>query len=498
MELATAIVDQITSMAIVYIAIGTFLGIIVGAIPGLTATMLISLSLPLTFFMSSDLALALLLGMYVGGVTGGLVTATLLNIPGTPASIVTTFDGFPMARRGEAGLALGWGIVASFVGSVISWAFLVTLSKPLADFAIRFTSFDYFGLVLISMFVIAAVSTGNMLKGILAGFLGMLVSLPGIDPIGGNYRFLFGVQELENGFRLMPVLVGLFAGSQVLSHLLSPDEADRNGSSKPYSIGRIMPPMPDIMQQMPNMARSSLIGTVVGILPGIGSNIGSMLAYTAARVVSKTPEKFGTGHRDGIVASEAGNNATVGGALIPLVAMGIPGSVVDAVLMGAMAIHDVHPGPFLFRSNPGLIYGMMSAVLIASFFMLLMMLVMTKHIVKVVNIPKHYLMAGIMTFCVAGSFALNNSWWDVWVMLIFSVVGYVLDRTGFSLAAFIIGLILAPLAEEKLRVALQITNGGILPLFTQNPIGAGLVALTALVSLAMLFNARRAASRRKS
>lgn len=486
-DLINVMLDQIGSTTILYIILGTFLGIIVGAIPGLTAVLLISLTLPLTFFMDSHVAMPLLIGMYVGGVSGALITATLLNIPGTPSAVVTTLDGYPMSQAGRPGEAIGWGIIASFTGGLISWVFLATLASPLSRLAIRFGPFDYFGLILMSLFVIAAVSKGNMLKGVLAGFLGMMFTLPGVDPIDGNYRFTFDIHALENGFRLLPALVGLFAGGQVLTLIMSGEPtASKSDASKNQKLSGILIPIPAAMRQLPNMLRSSLIGTVVGILPGIGANIGSILSYTAARSVSKTPQKFGTGEPAGIVASEAGNNATIGGALIPLIAMGIPGSVVDAVLIGAMAIHNVHPGPFLFRDEPNLVYGIISAAFIANILMFFMMIFLTRYIIRLVDVPQRFLLSGILVFCVVGTYALGGSWFDVWVMLGFSLLGYIFERADLSLAAFVIGMVLAPLAESKLRISLQITDGAILPLFTENPIGSIFVFLTIGIAVASI------------
>ena len=295
--------------------------------------MLIALSLPLTFSMSGEQALVLLVSMYVGSVSGGLITATLLRIPGTPASIMTTLDGYPMAQRGEAGRALGLGIGASFIGGMIAWVFLISLAAPMAQLSLKFGPFEFFSLVMVAMVLIATVGGRSAVLGLFAGFLGILAAMPGASPATGVARWTFGVHELDDGLKLLPVLIGLFAVNQVIAELLRLNETIER---VPAASGRLLLKFATWKRHMANLIRSSLIGTWVGILPGIGANIGSVMAYSAAKSASKKPEAFGSGSEEGIVAAESANNATVGGALIPLVAMGIPGSVIDAILLGAL------------------------------------------------------------------------------------------------------------------------------------------------------------------
>ncbi len=453
-----------TPMGFFYVVLGTVLGIMVGAIPGLSGAMLIALTLPLTYYMVPTEAIVLLIGMYVGAITGGLITATLLRMPGTPSNVMTTFDGYPMARSGRPGRALGLGIAASFAGGIISWIFLLVLAKPLSIWATRFGPFEYFTLILMAMVLIASVSQGNLVKGLMAGLLGMLVSMPGVDPSAGQPRLTFDWYMLNSGLKLLPVLIGIFAVSQIISDILDLGrkiervEAQRSG---------IMIKARDWIRHGPNMLRSGLIGTFVGILPGVGASIGSVIAYTTAKNMSKKPEEFGKGSEEGIVASETANNATVGGALIPLIAMGIPGSVIDAILIGALMIHSIQPGPTLFITNADIVYAMIAACLIGNLVMLAVMTFSVSWVAKLAYVPRSFMLPVIIVFCVIGAFGLDNVMLDVWVMLVFGVIGFLLERARYPLGPFVIGFVLAPLMESKLRTGLMMTGGSIEPMFTR-------------------------------
>lgn len=436
---------------------GTALGIVIGAIPGLTASMLIALTLPLTFHMDPVGAVTLLIGEYVGGISGGLITAILLRMPGTPASIVTTFDGYPMAQSNRAERALALGITASVVGGIISWFFLAGMSPSLAEFALQFGPWEYFTLVLMALVMLAVLAQGSLAKGLLAAALGMAFALPGIDSSIGQARLTFGSSELLSGFGLLPVLIGAFAISQVL----------RDASSKQVTAKFDMPKsrlpvyMSDIKTHGGNMVRSSVIGTWIGLLPGIGANIAALVAYSTTKQLSTEPEKFGTGHEPGVVAGESANNASIGGALIPLITMGIPGSVTEAILIGALTIHNLQPGPLLFQNAPEIAYGIIAAYLVANIFMLVMMWSAVRYIAKVVNIPRAALLSVILVFCVVGSYAVNNSFTDVWVMIAFGVIGLILEATKVPLGPFVIGFVLSPIAEEQLRASLMMADGDV-------------------------------------
>jgi putative tricarboxylic transport membrane protein len=443
--------------------LGTFLGIVVGAIPGLTGAMLISLTLPLTFGMAPGNALILLVSMYIGSVSGGLISATLLRMPGTPASLVTTLDGYPLAQKGQPGRALGLGITASFVGGMISWAFLCLLARPMADLSTYLGNFDYFALVLMALALIASVSGRSLLLGILSGLLGILVAMPGTNPTTGEVRLTLGIAELNDGFKLLPVLIGLFAVSQAIKDIL---EGDTPIAGISPSLTGFFLSLHDWGKQGLNLVRSSVLGTLVGILPGVGANVGSLLAYSVARGFSREPDRFGEGAEEGIVASEAANNATVGGALIPLIALGIPGSVIDAILLGGLVMYGLQPGPLLFQNNPQIVYIILATALIANVCMFLLMLALVKPLALLSRMPRSLLTPVILVFCVVGSYALANRMFDVWVMLGFGLLGLIMERLHLPLAPFVIGVVLGPIAEENLSSGLLASRGSLWPLFT--------------------------------
>ena len=447
---------------LLFLAIGTGLGIVVGAIPGLTASMLIALTLPLTFHMDPVSAVTLLIGEYVGGISGGLITAILLRMPGTPASIVTTFDGYPMAQNGFAERALALGIMASVVGGIISWGFLAGMSPALARFALQFGPWEYFTLVLMALVMLAVLSQGSMVKGLMAAALGMAFALPGIDSSIGQARLTFGSSAMLSGFGLLPVLIGAFAISQILRDAATAQESGRMDMPKSK-----LPIYRSDLGYAPKLLRGSVIGTWIGLLPGIGANIAALVSYSTEKQLSKEPEKFGTGHEPGVVAAESANNASIGGALIPLITMGIPGSVTEAILIGALTIHNLQPGPLLFQNAPEIAYGIIAAYLVANVLMLMLMWGAVRYIARIVQLPRSGLMAVILVFCVTGSYAVNSSFSDVWVMIGFGLVGLGLEYCRVPLGPFVIGFVLSPIAEEQLRASLMMSDGNLAEILTR-------------------------------
>src|SRR6056297_1195944 len=471
-------------LAFFMLFLGTFLGVTVGAVPGLSGSMLIALTLPLTYYMTPLNAVLLLIGMYVGSIAGGLISATLLRMPGTAAAVMTTFDGYPMARSGRPGRALGLGIMASLIGGLVSWLSLIALAEPLSRWAMQFGPFEYFSLVMMALVLMASVSQGSMVKGLLSGFLGILIAMPGVDLSAGQPRLTWDWYMLNSGLKLLPVLLGVFVVSQIIKDIL---EIDQKFTRLEMNNSGILMTLRDIRRQAGNLVRSSVIGTVIGILPGVGANIGSLVAYTTAKNMSATPQKFGTGHEDGIVASETANNATVGGALIPLIAMGIPGSVIDVFLISALMIHSIQPGPLLFTNNPDLVWAMMTGFLVANLLMFAIMVLSARYLSRLMYVPRSYVMPVVTTFCIVGAYALDNTMWDVWVMLGFGVLGFFMTRAQIPLGPFIIGFILAPLAEQKLRTGLMATAGDFTPMFTR-PISATFLAITVILLFWPLIN----------
>lgn len=459
-----AILQLITPTGLLLVVFGTALGVFVGAIPGLTGTMLIALTLPLTFGFDPQYAMTLLISIYVGAISGGMISATLLRMPGTPASIVTTFDGYPMAQKGQPERALGLGVMSSVVGGLISWFFLFMLAKPIASYSKEFGPFDYFSLVMMAMVLIATIGGKSLSRSLLSGFLGILFAMPGIAQATGQTRLTFGITELNDGFQLLPVLIGMFAVNQILQDIIHAHKPNKNAA---ISTTGVAIKLKDFVTHGVNLIRSSLVGTWIGLLPGIGANIGSVTSYSVARSTSKDPDKFGTGCEEGIVAAEAANNATVGGALIPLVAMGLPGSVVEAVLLGALVIHGFQPGPRLFEQSPELVYTIIFACLLANIVMAFIMVFSMKLLARLTEVPRAYLLPIILAFCVVGSFAISNRLFDVWVMIGFGLLGYVLESYKIPLAPFVIGFVLGPIAEENLSAGLMSSNGNWMPVITE-------------------------------
>jgi putative tricarboxylic transport membrane protein len=473
----SSLFDIVTSSQILYLIVGTVLGVIAGAIPGINGGMLMVLSLPLTFYMGSESAVALLIGMYVGGVTGGLVPALLIRIPGSPSSIVTTFDGYPMVERGSGGRAFALGIVASFIGGLISWVFLISLSPLLTAVALSFSDYEYFAFVIMGLAFIATISGGSLLKGIVAAVFGIMVAMPGIDQVAGVPRLHFGFDWMLGGFDLLAVLIGVFAGSQLL--LLSAQPDPEVGSVR-QSVGirEIVRSILPLRRHTVALLRSGVIGTWIGILPGIGASVGSLVSYGVARNMSPHPEKFGSGIEEGVIASEAANNATVGGALVPLITIGIPGSIGDAILISALIIHNVQVGPLFFQNHPDVYFAILGSAFWSNFVVLASMILLVPLLAKLINLPRSALIPTLWVFCVVGAFATNNSYEDVWIMFAFSVVGFLLERFKYPLGPFVIGLILGPLAEKSLRAGLMASNGDYTP-FIERPVAAAALALSA-------------------
>ena len=481
-DLTNAILFVLSPVPLFWLLLGITSGIFVGAVPGLSGGMLIVLVMPLTFYMDSTHALILMIGIYVGSVSGGLISATLLRMPGTPSSIMTTFDGYPLARKGQAGRALGLGIGSSLVGGLVAGFFLVVLSPPLSRWATTFGPWEYFALVIMALVLIAAISQGSMVKGLLAGILGLTVAMPGLNESDGQLRLTLGFHAMDNGFNLLPVLLGVFVMSQIIKDTL---EIEKKAAALSIGTASVWMRTADLRRHGMNMLRSSIIGTWIGILPGVGASISSMVAYGVARSVSKKPEEFGHGSEEGIVASETANNANVGGALIPLVTMGIPGSPMDAFLLGALILHNIQPGPLLFVTNKSLVWAMIAAYLIGNIAMFVIMSLSVRWVSRLIRVHRAYLLPAIFFFCVIGAFALSNRMFDVWVVIGFGVVGFVLERANIPLGPFVIGFVLSRILEGELRSALMSSGGSLEELFTR-PIALTFLAV-AVVMLAYPF-----------
>jgi len=456
--------------------LGTLAGIIAGAIPGFTITMAIILTLPFTFGMSPNVGLATMLGVFVGGLSGGLITAALIGIPGTPSAVATTFDAFPMVQKGQPGRALGIGIWASFFGSLISMILLITLAPQVANLAMKIGPWEYFSLIVFALTIIASITGDSVIKGLLAGSLGLLVATVGLDPMSGFTRFTFNIRFLEAGVPFLTVLIGVFAVSRLLTELEAKDEVK---SGEELVTGKIkfepFKTMKEVLSQPVNLIRSSLIGSLIGAIPGAGASISNILAYDQAKKGSKHPELFGTGIADGIIASEAGNNSTAGGGLIPMIALGIPGSAVSAVMLAALQLHGINPGPMLIRNNPDIVGTIFVGFFVATFFMLVIQFFGARLFLKITKIPKYILVPTVMALCVIGSYLLNNRYSDLYILFAMGLVGYFLKKYNFALAPVILGVILGPIAETNLRRAMMTSSDW--TLFFTRPISLGFLVL---------------------
>jgi putative tricarboxylic transport membrane protein len=449
--------------------LGVAAGLIAGAIPGFTITMAVVLTLPFTFGMEATQGLATMIGVFVGGLSGGLMSGILTGIPGTPSSIATTFDGFPMARAGKPGLALGIGVWSSFCGGMISAIFLMLMAPQLAKIGLEFGPWDYFSLVLFALTIVASLAGENMVKGVIAGLLGLLIATIGEDEISGVARFSFGIDSVEQGFDFLPVLVGLFAFSQLLSDIRDTDKARRPMVAETAMSVRIehLAAIKAIIARWTTLLRSSLIGIFVGILPGAGGTIANILAYDQAKKASKHPEKFGTGLPEGIIAPESSNNAVEGGALITMMALGIPGDIVTAVMLGALLIHNIAPSPTFITTEPVLAYSIMVAFFVSLFIMVALQAVCLRVFVQITKVPMYRVAAVILAYCAIGVFALNNIIFDLWTLFWFGLLGYAMRSFGFPLAPMILGVVLGDNAEVNLIRALASEDD--LTLFVTRP-----------------------------
>ena len=464
-DILTGFTSIMTPAILALMFVGVFMGIIVGAIPGLSVTMGVALFLPITFGMDPIAGLALLCALYIGGTSGGLISAILLKMPGTASSVATTFDGYPMAMKGEAGKALGVGIVASFFGGLISYIILMFLAPFIARFALKFGPYEYFSIAMFSMTMIVSLASGSMVKGILSGMIGFMLSFVGIAPITSFRRFTFGIQDLSAGFSILPMLIGFFAIADILESLENKNK-HQDLTVQDFNIKGFGFTLNDVKGQGFNFIVSTLIGTGIGVLPGLGGSICNLIAYSVCRGHSKYPEKYGTGIVDGLIASESSNNACTGGAMVPLLTLGLPGDNTTALILAGFMIHGITPGPLLFRTQGPLVYGVFAALLVANVMMLVIEFVGIRVFIRILKIPKNLLLPIIAVFCVVGGYANNNRVFDVLVMMIFGILGWLMKKAGLPVAPTILAFILCPVVETNLRRGLMKSQGTFVPFLT--------------------------------
>jgi putative tricarboxylic transport membrane protein len=465
--------EFLSPMTILFCFLGVFVGIIFGAIPGMTATMAIAIFLPITYALDIIDSMALLLGLYVGGISGGLVPAILINIPGTPSSLCTTFDGFPMTQKGEGEKALKVGITASLIGGVISLIILYLFTPILSSVAIKFSSVEKFLIILFALTVIASISKGSLLGGIFSGFFGVYLSLIGTFPDNHEMRLVPpGMEEsLIYGFSLLPVLIGLFAITQILEEAEDGMKVSAHQKIKLSTNKKNKFSFKIFKGQTINTIRSSFIGTFIGILPGLGGSAASITAYSTAKNFSKNPERLGTGDPEGLIASESSNNGLTGGALVPLLSLGIPGDSTTAVLVGAFLLQGIQVGPLFITSNPELWDGIIYSLIIANIFMFILMFFSIKYFAKIIYIPKYVIYPIIIVMCVVGSYAINNGvLFDVWTLMLFGVAGFIFMKIGIQVIPFLIGFILGTDLEKYFIDSLKSSSGDLMIFFTKGPI----------------------------
>ena len=485
-----------TPLNMLIITLGVGSGIIVGALPGLTATMAIALLVPFTFGMNAVHSLVLLGGIYCGAIYGGSFSAILINTPGTPSAIATTFDGHAMAKKGESYGAIVTATIASVIGGLIGVLFLIFLSPPLSRAALKFGPPEFFWLTVFGITIIATLASKSVLKGLIGGAAGLLLSVVGIAPIEGSVRYAFGSVSMMNGITLIPAMIGLFCLPEVLGMVATKDEAY---SVIPYKRQKklVQRVFLRLVRRPFLVIRSAVIGTIVGIIPGAGGNIAGMVAYNEAVRASKKPERFGTGIMEGVAAAESSNNAGVPGALIPMLTLGIPGAPPAAVLLGALLLQGMRPGPDLFTFHGEITYAFIFSLVLANILILPLGLAGGKAMSKLITgVPVTVMAPFVFLLSLIGSFAINNNMADVYVMLAFGVVGFVARKAGFGPGPIVLGLILGSICEQGLVQAILMgrAKGSVLGMFFTRPISLVLIALT-LVSALWPFIARALASR---
>jgi putative tricarboxylic transport membrane protein len=452
---------------------GVVVGIVFGALPGISATMSLAVLMPLTFRLDATDAMLFLMAVFNASVYGGSISAILINIPGTPGSIATQLDGHPMAKAGRAGEALGYATLASGFGGILGLIVFMTIAPLVASVGLQFQSPEFTGLALLGLASLSAALPGAAYKGILVGILGLLLATVGLDPLTNVLRFDFGSKDLAAGISLIPVAVGIFGLSEVLAGL------EEMGGAREVirAISRVIPPWVEMKRTIPAALRGAAVGIVVGIIPAAGSAIGVVFAYLQEKRLSAHPERFGTGVPEGIVAPESSNNAEIGGDLIPTMSLGIPGDSITAVLMGALLIQGLRPGPLLFRDHPAFVAGVYVALFVAVVLTTILGLLGARLFARVLTVPPPVLLTAIAMLCVVGAYAVNNSLFDVIAMIAFGVLGRLMQKGGFPVVPLVFGLVLGPMLEENVRRTL-VVSGGSWWVYLQRPISVLLLVLS--------------------
>ncbi|AVO42217.1 tripartite tricarboxylate transporter permease [Simplicispira suum] len=485
---AAQVLDPVALMLIVF---GTVFGIVIGSLPGLTSTMGVALLVPVTFTMSPVQGLSLLGAVYCSSTYAGAISAILLNIPGTPSNCSTVLDGYPMTRKGQGSKAIALATAGSAIGGFVSNGALLFLAPPLAALALRFGSQEYFLLALFGVSVIASLSERNIMKGFISGTLGLFLAIIGMHPLTGDIRFAMGIPELFNGLPMVVALIGLYSLPEIIENLANPaNTAQASVAEVRGGFRQIL----DIFKYKMLLVRSTIIGIIVGIVPGAGSSIAGFLAYDDAKRVSKSPETFGTGNPEGVVSSETANNAVVGGSLVPMLTLGIPGNAVSAVMLGGLMIHGLKPGPGLFTDSSGITYGFILSMFLANLFFIPVGLFVARYGVRFIKTPANILGPMVIGLGVIGAYAINMSLVDVWIMMAMGMLGYAMKRFDVPREPLVLGLVLGSMAEGELARSMALVQGSIPNLimsFFTRPLSLLIMGLTTLSVLQAFRSYRR-------
>ena len=473
-----------------FVFIGITSGIIVGALPGLTATMGCALLIPFTFGMPPIQGLLMLMGIFCGGIYGGSISGILIRTPGTPSAAATLLDGYPLSQKGLAGKAIGISTVSSFVGGTIGAIIMTCLSPQIAKIGLKFGPPEFFALAIFGLGMIITISGRSLLKGIISALFGLLITIIGFDPLSGVPRFTFGSQNLLGGVTFIPALIGLFGYAQVFRNIekitiLPPVDS---------KVEKILPKIGEIRSTLKTMIKSAVMGTFIGSIPGTGCDVAAFVAYGEAKRSSKHPEKFGTGILEGVAAPEAGNNAATGGAMIPMLTLGIPGDAVTAVLLGALTIHGLQPGPMLFKDHLDIIYPIFAGMIMAQFILLIVGLSGARVFARLINIDRRILTPVIFFLCVVGSYSMRFSFFDVSLSLVIGVIAYFMKYYDYPVSPILLALILGPMAEQNLRRSLIISHGDPTTFF-QRPISTAFIILALAVMISSYYRIKKAKER---
>jgi putative tricarboxylic transport membrane protein len=470
---ATAIAGVFNPASIGYALVATLIGVIIGALPGLTATMGVALMTTMTLTLQPNLALLILICTYVGAIYGGSRSAILLNIPGTPASAASCLDGHALARQGLAGRAMGIATTGSVIGTWIGMLFLATLTPVLGEAALKFGAYEFFWLAVFGVVISGNLTGTDALKGWIAGFFGLFIACIGQEGLYAHDRFTFGNHNLSGGISLLPALVGAFGFAEVLNVMRDPPR-----KAIINSFDAVIPRIADVVKYWRTIIRSGIIGTGIGIIPGVGEDVAAWSSYAAARRASKEKELFGKGSVEGLMAAETGDNACVPGSVIPVLTLAVPGSAPAAVLLAAMLIHGVQPGPLIMVNSPQFVFDVVAMMLLASFGILFYGLTLTHVLIRILQVPQLLVMPVVFVLCVVGSFAIASRLFDVHVMLVFGIIGYVLRRLNYPMAPLVLGIVLGDILDKSLRRGLVLSDGDLTPFFTR-PISVVLFLLVA-------------------